>query len=61
MAAAGFYLFSQKSVDLDPKWRAAALGLVFPGAGYMASANAVGWFLLVLTWALMPMALLAVS
>jgi hypothetical protein len=59
MAAAGFYLFSQKSVDLDPKWRAAALGLVFPGAGYMASANAVGWFLLVLTWALMPMALLA--
>jgi hypothetical protein len=61
MAAAGFYLFSEKSANLDSKWRAAALGLVFPGAGYIASANVAGCVLFFLTWALMPIALLAVS
>ncbi|KAF5591990.1 uncharacterized protein FSUBG_10294 [Fusarium subglutinans] len=52
-------IFSQSYVDLGPKYRAAALGLIFPGAGYLASANVVGGILFALTWASIPLALFA--
>ncbi|VTT58902.1 unnamed protein product [Fusarium fujikuroi] len=52
-------IFFQDYVDLGPKYRAAALGLVFPGAGYLASANALSEILFVVTWASIPLALFA--
>ncbi|KAG6994317.1 Linalool dehydratase/isomerase [Fusarium oxysporum f. sp. conglutinans] len=52
-------IFFQNYVDVGPKYRAAALGLVFPGAGYLASANVLGGILFALTWASVPLALFA--
>ncbi|RKK72612.1 hypothetical protein BFJ69_g9928 [Fusarium oxysporum] len=52
-------IFFQNYVDIGPKYRAAALGLVFPGAGYLASANVLGGILFALTWASVPLALFA--
>ncbi|KAH7265542.1 uncharacterized protein BKA55DRAFT_660913 [Fusarium redolens] len=52
-------IFFQDYVDIGPKYRAAALGLIFPGAGYLASANVLGGILFVLTWASVPLALFA--
>ncbi|KAF5026815.1 hypothetical protein F66182_1099 [Fusarium sp. NRRL 66182] len=52
-------IFFQNHLDIGPKYRAAALGLVFPGAGYLASANVLGGILFVLTWASLPLALFA--
>ncbi|KAF5541359.1 linalool dehydratase-isomerase precursor [Fusarium napiforme] len=52
-------IFFQNYVDVGPKYRAAALGLIFPGAGYLASANVVSGILFVLTWASIPLALFA--
>jgi hypothetical protein len=54
-------IFFQDYADIGPKYRAAALGLIFPGAGYLASANVLGGILFVLTWASVPLALFAVS
>ncbi|KAJ2893749.1 hypothetical protein MKZ38_008286 [Zalerion maritima] len=59
VAAVGVFLLYGSVVDMGPKGRAAALTLVFPGAGYIAAANLVSALLLVLTWALMPLALFA--
>lgn len=53
-------IFFQEYVDIGPKPRAAALGLIFPGAGYLASANVLSGILFVLTWASIPLALFAV-
>ncbi|KAF4437162.1 hypothetical protein F53441_13120 [Fusarium austroafricanum] len=58
-ASTGFYLFSQRSFPIDAKVRAAALGLLFPGAGYIASANMLGIVLLIITLALYPLVFLA--
>ncbi|KAF5652788.1 hypothetical protein F25303_2925 [Fusarium sp. NRRL 25303] len=52
-------IFFQEYVDIGPKPRAAALGLTFPGAGFLASANVLGGTLFVLTWACIPLALFA--
>ncbi|KAI9150872.1 Aldehyde dehydrogenase, dimeric NADP-preferring [Paramyrothecium foliicola] len=55
----GAFVFFQNWVHVSPKTRAAALGLVFPGAGYLASATVLGAVLFVLTWAALPAALFA--
>lgn len=60
-ACLGTVLFYQPWFNIGPNYRAAALGLVFPGAGYLASANPLGYILLVLTLAAIPPALFAVS
>ncbi|KAI8718184.1 Ldi domain-containing protein [Fusarium sp. LHS14.1] len=52
-------LFYQPWVGVGSNYRAAALGLVFPGAGYLASANPLGYILFVLTLAAIPPALFA--
>ncbi|KAF4473187.1 linalool dehydratase-isomerase precursor [Fusarium agapanthi] len=52
-------IFSQSYVNLGPTYRAAAVGLIFSGAGYLASANVVGGILFALTWASIPLALFA--
>ncbi|KAF5568663.1 hypothetical protein FPHYL_2679 [Fusarium phyllophilum] len=52
-------IFFQSYVDIGPKYRAADLGLIFPGAGYLASPNVLGGILFVLTWASVPLALFA--
>jgi hypothetical protein len=49
-----------KPYDLPQNARAAALGLVFPGAGFVACANITGSLSFVLTWALIPLALFTV-
>ncbi|KAF5688645.1 hypothetical protein FDENT_4730 [Fusarium denticulatum] len=49
----------QNYVDIGPKYRAAALGIIFPGAGYLASANILGGILFAVTWASIPLALFA--
>lgn len=54
-------IFFQEYVDIGPKHKAAALGLIFPGAGYLASANVLSGILFVVTWASIPLALFAVS
>lgn len=60
LAAIGVATFYQNFFELDTKIRAAALSLVFPGAGYIASCNIAGAILFILTWALSPLVLLAV-
>ncbi|RTE76498.1 hypothetical protein BHE90_009047 [Fusarium euwallaceae] len=55
----GTAFFYQPWFNIEPNYRAAALGLVFPGAGYLASANALAYILLVLTWVAIPPALFA--
>lgn len=61
LAALGLGLYFQSVLTLGPKARAAALGLVFPGAGYIASANTAGFSLLAVTYLLLLPALFAVS
>ena len=61
LTSAGLGIFYQKAYDLSQNARAAALGLVFPGAGFVACANITGALSFVLTWALVPLALFAVS
>jgi hypothetical protein len=61
LAFTALAIFFQKYVDVGPRYRAAALGLIFPGAGYLASANVLSGILFVLTWASIPLALFAVS
>jgi hypothetical protein len=60
-SVAGLVLNHQEAFPLSAKSRAAALSLLFPGAGYIASANVTGTVFLVLTYLLLPLALLAVS
>lgn len=60
-ACLGTGIFYQPWFVIGSNYRAAALGLVFPGAGYLASANPLGYILLVLTLAAIPPALFAVS
>ncbi|KAF5975919.1 hypothetical protein FCOIX_7456 [Fusarium coicis] len=59
LAFTALAIFFQKYVDVGPKYRAAALGLMFAGAGYLASANVLGGILFVLTWASIPLVLFA--
>ncbi|KAF5625190.1 uncharacterized protein FTJAE_10087 [Fusarium tjaetaba] len=58
-ATTGLYLFSQHNIPIDTRYKAAALGLLFPGAGYIASGNILGCILLILTLALYPLVFLA--
>ncbi|KAL6364086.1 hypothetical protein LRP88_03519 [Fusarium phalaenopsidis] len=58
-ACLGTALFYQPWLTIGSNYRAAALGLVFPGAGYLASANPLGYILLVLTFTAIPPALFA--
>ena len=61
VAAGAVFIFFQPWYSLDQRIRAAALGLIFPGAGYLASANLLGAVLLALTWLAIPFSLFAVS
>ena len=61
VAAGAAFIFFQPWYSLDQRIRAAALGLVFPGAGYLTSANILGAVLLALTWLAVPFSLFAVS
>ncbi|EXJ91486.1 hypothetical protein A1O3_00034 [Capronia epimyces CBS 606.96] len=58
-AIAGLLLFNNNVVHLPPKARAAAVTLVFPGAGYIAAANWPAGLLLLLTYLLLPLCLFA--
>ncbi|KAI0126982.1 hypothetical protein BJ170DRAFT_630661 [Xylariales sp. AK1849] len=58
-AVAGLALNSQQYYPLSTKARAATLSLLFPGAGYIASANVIGTVLLIVTYLLLPVTLLA--
>ncbi|KAF2813992.1 uncharacterized protein BDZ99DRAFT_567692 [Mytilinidion resinicola] len=58
-AILGLSVFYQKQYVLSPKVRAAALSLVFPGAGYIASANILGGVFFLLTFISLPPALFA--
>lgn len=60
-AIVGLLFNKQQYYPLSAKARAAALSLLFPGAGYIASANVVGTVLFVVTYLLLPFTLLAVS
>jgi hypothetical protein len=57
----GLAIFYQNKFPLPPRARAAAIGLLFPGAGYIACANILGAFAFVLTQALLALSLVAVS
>ncbi len=60
-AIAGLALNNQQYLPLSAQGRAAALSLLFPGAGYIASANVLGTVLLLVTLLLLPVTLFAVS
>lgn len=60
LGAIAVYTFYQKPFGLSAPSRAAILGLVFPGAGYVACGNWLGWGLLVLTILTQPFVLFAV-
>ena len=51
--------FSSRSLGLSTATRVALLSLAFPGAGYIACSNLLGWTLLVLTYAFLPVCLFA--
>ena len=57
LASVGFLLF--KNTALEPGIRAAALTLLFPGAGYIACANVFGFTLLGVTYVVLPVCLFA--
>lgn len=57
LASIGFLLFNNTA--LQPGVRAAALTLLFPGAGYIACANVFGLILLGVTYAILPVCLFA--
>ncbi|KAH7047327.1 hypothetical protein B0J12DRAFT_575464 [Macrophomina phaseolina] len=59
LGAIAVYTFYQKPFGLSAPSRAAILGLVFPGAGYVACGNWLGWGLLVLTILTQPFVLFA--
>jgi hypothetical protein len=59
-AIVGIFIFYQSSFPIDSKLRSAALGLLFPGAGYIASGNILSIFLLIITLALYPIVLFLV-
>ncbi|KAL4939225.1 hypothetical protein BDV06DRAFT_225196 [Aspergillus oleicola] len=60
LAGAGLAAFTPNEfAALSPKTRAAALSLVFPGAGYLACLNLKGAVLLVLTYLFLPVCLFA--
>ncbi|PNP79437.1 hypothetical protein FNYG_07272 [Fusarium nygamai] len=59
LALTALGIFFQDYVDIGTKYRAAALGLIFPGTGYLASANVLGGILFARTWASIPLALFA--
>jgi hypothetical protein len=52
-------VYYQKQYTLSFKARAAALSLMLPVAGYIASANILGSIFLLLTFSLLPFALFA--
>lgn len=59
LAVSGLTVFYQKSFHLPSNVRVAALGLLFPGAGFVACANVAGGISFVLTVLLLPLTLLA--
>ena len=61
LAISGLAVFYQKSFDVSSNIRVAALGLLFPGAGFIACANVVGGIAFVLTVLPFPLTLFAVS
>jgi hypothetical protein len=61
LAISGLTVFYQKSFSLSSNVRVAALGLLFPGAGFIACGNIAGGFSFVLTAILIPLSLFAVS
>ena len=61
IALAGLSIYYQKLYEMQPSIRAAALGLVFPGAGFIACANITSGLSFILTLVLLPVTLFAVS
>jgi len=61
LAVGGLTVFYQKSFYLSSNVRAAALGLLFPGAGFIACANVAGGIAFILTFILIPVTLFTVS
>jgi hypothetical protein len=54
-------IFHQISFPISSGARAAAIGLLFPGAGFIACGNFVGAIAFAFTWICFPAALFAVS
>lgn len=61
LSVVGLSAFYQQRIELSPGARAAFLGVLFPGAGFIACANWVGAALGLLTILLLPVTLFAVS
>ncbi|KPM38350.1 hypothetical protein AK830_g8236 [Neonectria ditissima] len=59
IASVGVAIFYQPWLDIGAKNRAAALSVVFPGAGYLASPNVISLLLFSVTWITIPFALFA--
>jgi hypothetical protein len=59
LVCTGLILFNGQVVQLSPKSRAAAVTMLFPGAGYIAAANWRAAALLILTYVLFPVCLFA--
>ncbi|KAJ5765633.1 hypothetical protein N7520_005192 [Penicillium odoratum] len=59
MAISTLALIQFNTSGWSPQTRAAILSLLFPGAGYIACANALGLFLVVVTLLLLPITLFA--
>lgn len=60
LSMVGLSAFYQQRIELSPGARAAVLGVLFPGAGFIACANWIGAALGLLTILLLPVTLFAV-
>jgi len=60
LATSGLVVFYQKQLPVPANLRAAALGLIFPGAGFIACGNLSGWIGLAFVVILLPVTLFAV-
>ncbi|KAF2490591.1 hypothetical protein BU16DRAFT_518028 [Lophium mytilinum] len=59
LTAISLTLFHQNIVPVSSGLRAAAVGLIFPGAGYIACANITGAVAFIVTWLSLPAAMFA--
>jgi hypothetical protein len=61
LIAISLAIFHQTSFPISSGARAAAIGLLFPGAGFIACGNLAGAVAFAFTWICFPAALFAVS
>jgi hypothetical protein len=61
LTAISLAIFHQNSFPVSSGARAAAIGLLFPGAGFIACGNLAGAVAFAFTWICFPAALFAVS